>query len=36
MESCTEQLYEKGSVMQTHFTYECSRDESESDMDDDF
>ena len=36
MESCTERLHEKDYVMQKHFTYECSSDESESDMDDDF
>ena len=36
MVSCTERLHEKDYVMQTHFTYECSSDESESDMDDDF
>ena len=36
MESCTERLHEKDYVMQTHFTYECSSHESESDMDDDF
>ena len=36
MESCTEQLHEKGYVMQTHSIYECSSDESESDMGGDF
>ena len=35
MESCTEPLDEKD-VIQTHATYECSSDESESDMDDNF
>ena len=32
MKSCTEQLHEKDYVVQTHFTYESSSDESESDM----
>ena len=36
MESCVERHDEKDYLMQIHSTFECSNDESESDMDDDF